>query len=64
MAKSDIKAAIVLINMGGPETLDEVPGFMRRLFSDRHIMNIPCPIRAIAAQVITFTRVRRGKKAL
>jgi len=62
MTKSEIKAAIVLINMGGPENLEEASAFMRRLFNDSHIMNIPSPCRMVVAQRITIIRARRVRK--
>ena len=30
-----------MLNMGGPETLDEVHSFLLNLFSDRDIMQMP-----------------------
>jgi ferrochelatase len=35
------KTGIVLLNMGGPETLDDVEPFLRNLFLDRDILRIP-----------------------
>ena len=33
--------AVVMMNMGGPSTLDEVHPFLNRLFTDRQIMQLP-----------------------
>ncbi|KAI9033771.1 ferrochelatase [Phycomyces nitens] len=33
--------AILMTNMGGPETLDDVHGFLLNLFSDRDLMQLP-----------------------
>ena len=33
--------AVLLTNMGGPETLDDVQSFLHNLFSDRDIMKLP-----------------------
>lgn len=33
--------AVLLTNMGGPETLDDVHDFLLNLFSDRDIMKLP-----------------------
>jgi ferrochelatase len=54
--------AVILINMGGPENLDEASSFMRKLFSDPHIMAIPWPFRAIVARLITLSRISSVKK--
>lgn len=35
------KTGIVLVNMGGPSTLDEVHGYLSRLFHDRDLMRLP-----------------------
>jgi len=59
MAKNDIKAAVLLINMGGPENPEEIPQFMRRLFNDPHIMNVPSLLRPLVARIITRVRLSR-----
>lgn len=35
------KTGIMLLNMGGPETTNEVHDFLLRLFSDRDLMVLP-----------------------
>ena len=35
------KTAVVMMNMGGPRTVDEVPDFLSRLFHDRDLMQLP-----------------------
>ncbi len=35
------KTGIVLMNLGGPETTDDVHDFLLRLFSDRDIIQLP-----------------------
>ncbi|KAL3885148.1 hypothetical protein ACJMK2_025243 [Sinanodonta woodiana] len=35
------KTGILMLNMGGPETLDDVHDFLLRLFSDRDLMQLP-----------------------
>jgi len=35
------RTGILLLNMGGPEKLDDVHSFLLRLFSDRDIMTLP-----------------------
>ena len=36
-----IKTGVLMLNMGGPETLDQVHSFLRRLFTDRDLMQLP-----------------------
>jgi ferrochelatase len=35
------KTGILMLNMGGPETLGEVHDFLLRLFLDRDLMTLP-----------------------
>jgi ferrochelatase len=35
------KTGIMLVNMGGPSTLDEVHDFLFRLFSDKDLIPLP-----------------------
>ena len=35
------KTGILMMNMGGPQTLAEVEGFLTNLFTDKDIINIP-----------------------
>lgn len=38
---SNPKTGVMLLNMGGPETTDDVHDFLLRLFSDRDLMVLP-----------------------
>ncbi len=60
--KSDLNAAVVLINMGGPESLTEVRGFIRDLFLDPQIISAPGFIRKILAWLISTMRAPKVKK--
>lgn len=35
------KFCVILLGMGGPETLDDIPVFLRNIFSDRAIIRLP-----------------------
>lgn len=41
ITKRKAKTGILMLNMGGPSTLDEVEKFLFRLFTDKDIMDIP-----------------------
>jgi len=41
------KVDIILLNMGGPKTLEEIPNFLKNLFADKDLIQIPFPINAI-----------------
>ncbi len=39
--KADRTTGLVLLNMGGPESLEDVEPYLGRLFSDRHLIKLP-----------------------
>lgn len=45
------KTGIMLLNMGGPETTNEVHDFLLRLFSDRDLMVLPAQ-RSVKSSII------------
>ncbi|QSZ42137.1 ferrochelatase [Sulfurimonas aquatica] len=51
-----MKRAILLMNMGGPNNLNEVEVFLTNMFNDKNIIGAPKPIRAMIAKFITFSR--------
>jgi ferrochelatase len=51
-----MKIAIVLFNLGGPDSLDAVRPFLINLFSDPEIIRVPSFIRALLARFIAFRR--------
>ncbi len=56
------KIAIVLFNLGGPDTGDDVQPFLQNLFKDPAIIGAPLPIRAILARIISRSRAPAVKK--
>ncbi|MEI7931861.1 MAG: ferrochelatase, partial [Alphaproteobacteria bacterium] len=52
------KIAIVLFNLGGPDSLQAVQPFLQNLFSDPAIISIPAPFRQILARVISKGRAK------
>ncbi|MDE0391540.1 MAG: ferrochelatase [Rhodospirillales bacterium] len=54
------RVAVVLLNLGGPDSLDAVEPFLRNLFRDPAIIRAPAPIRHFIARLIAR---RRGPKA-
>lgn len=57
-----MKRAIVLMNMGGPNNINEVKVFLHNMFNDKHIIEAPQPIRAIIAKLIIFRRLNIAKQ--
>lgn len=56
-----MKRAVVLLNMGGPNNLEEVEVFLNNMFNDKRIISAPKPIRMIIAKLITWQRKKEAK---
>jgi ferrochelatase len=55
-----VKVAIILFNLGGPDSLDAVQPFLRNLFGDPAILRVPSLVRGPLA---SFLARRRAAKA-
>jgi len=53
------KIAILLLNMGGPDSLDAVRPFLKNLFSDPAIIGLPGFLRIPLASVLSTRRARK-----
>jgi len=56
-----MKRAILLLNMGGPNNLDEVQIFLHNMFNDKNVINAPKLIRMLVAKLIIFKRLDEAK---
>ncbi len=54
--QQDFRSAIILFNLGGPDSLETVQPFLRNLFSDPAIIRLPWPLRMLAAKLISSKR--------
>jgi ferrochelatase len=55
--------AILFLQLGGPENLDEVPGFLYRLFADPDVIRVkPAILRKAIAASIAFARKRASRR--
>lgn len=61
----DGRIGILLLNLGGPDTLDAVRPFLLNLFRDRDIIRLPGGRvgQAILSRIIVYARLRRVKRA-
>jgi protoporphyrin/coproporphyrin ferrochelatase len=50
------RLAVVLFNLGGPDSLEAVEPFLKNLFLDPAILPVPGPLRALVARRITKKR--------
>jgi ferrochelatase len=51
-----MKRAVILFNLGGPDSLDAVQPFLFNLFNDPAIMTLPGPLRWVLAKLISRRR--------
>jgi len=57
-----VKTAVVLFNLGGPDSLSEVKPFLFNLFNDKAIIQLPQPLRWLVAKTITARRAGAAKQ--
>lgn len=53
------KTAIVLFNLGGPDSKAAIRPFLMNFFMDRNIIRLPIPLRCLVAWLIASKRSRR-----
>lgn len=56
------KIAVILANLGGPDSLDAVEPFLFNLFYDKAIITLPNPLRWLIAKLISKRRTPVAKK--
>jgi ferrochelatase len=56
------KIAVVLFNLGGPDSLENVERFLFNLFFDKNIISLPLPLRWVIAKLISKLRVKKAKE--
>src|SRR5436853_4864891 len=56
-----MKIAIILFNLGGPDSLDAVQPFLRNLFSDPAIITLPAWLRLPLASLIARRRTPKAR---
>jgi len=59
---SSRRLAVILMNLGGPDTLHSVRPFLKNLFSDPAIINLPRPLRLFLAEAISRSRHKKARK--
>jgi len=56
-----VKIAVILFNLGGPDSLEAVQPFLRNLFSDPAILRVPSLIRGPLARFIAGRRAPKAR---
>ncbi|MDQ7066873.1 MAG: ferrochelatase [Sulfurimonas sp.] len=60
---SDVKEAIILLNMGGPNNLNEVEMFLTNMFNDKNILTMKSDlVRKFVGGMITFSRTESSQE--
>jgi protoporphyrin/coproporphyrin ferrochelatase len=54
------KTAVVLMNLGGPDSPEAVKPFLFNLFSDKAIIRLPLPLRWLLAKWISYKREKEA----
>ncbi|MEE2661907.1 MAG: ferrochelatase [Pseudomonadota bacterium] len=55
------KIAVVVYNLGGPDSINSVYPFLKNLFSDPKILRMPAPVRWVLARLIAWRRTPAAK---
>ena len=55
------KTAVVLFNLGGPSSQEEIGSFLFNLFYDPAILTLPNPFRYLLAKIIAKKRLKKAK---
>ncbi|WP_457638712.1 ferrochelatase [Persephonella sp.] len=56
------KTGVVLMNMGGPDSIEAIQPFLYNLFSDHNIIRIPRPIQKPVAWLISQIRAKKTEE--
>lgn len=56
------RIAIILFNLGGPDSLESVQPFLFNLFNDKNIIELPNPFRYLLAKFISCKRNKTAKE--
>jgi ferrochelatase len=62
MSNFNKKTAVILFNLGGPDSLEAVQPFLFNLFNDAAIIQIPQPFRFLLAKLISSRRAKKAQK--
>lgn len=55
------RTAVILFNLGGPDSLGSVRPFLFNLFKDPEILSVPNPFRLLLAALISFRRASKAR---
>ncbi|MBI1326572.1 MAG: ferrochelatase [Alphaproteobacteria bacterium] len=53
------KTAVVLLNLGGPDSKEAIAPFLKNFFMDKNIVRLPLPFRFMLSRLIAWRRSRK-----
>ena len=56
------KKAVLLFNLGGPDSIKAIKHFLFNLFNDKCIINLPKPFRYLLAKYISYKRFKTARE--
>merc|ERR1712232_570612 len=59
-----LKVGILLLNLGGPETVEDVEGFLYNLFADPDIIRLPGPLSPLQPLLARGIAKKRAPKSI
>lgn len=62
MSDNKKKIAVILFNLGGPDSLQAVKPFLFNLFNDKAIIDLPQPMRGLLARLLSWRRAGTAKE--
>eukprot|EP00522_Entomoneis_paludosa_P012934 CAMPEP_0172446146 /NCGR_PEP_ID=MMETSP1065-20121228/5810_1 /TAXON_ID=265537 /ORGANISM="Amphiprora paludosa, Strain CCMP125" /LENGTH=485 /DNA_ID=CAMNT_0013197193 /DNA_START=78 /DNA_END=1535 /DNA_ORIENTATION=+ len=62
-ASENPRVGVLMLNLGGPETSDDVEGFLYNLFADPDIIQLPGPLSPLQPLIAWFISKRRAPKS-
>lgn len=57
--KASEKIAVVMLNLGGPDSPNAIRPFLLNFFMDKNIIRLPVPFRCLLASYIAYKRTKR-----
>ncbi len=61
LGSSKKKTLILFLNMGGPETLEDIPKFLQNIFEDKDMIQLPFPMNLFQKQFGKMVSIFRSK---
>ncbi len=61
MRQREDRIAVVLLNLGGPRSLEEVPRFLKSMLGDPEVVDLPWPLRFPISHLVAALRTKKAR---